>query len=117
MWGLVMLFLDNPYFSDYLIYNENPRRNKMDKTLKILFGGLIAAATLMFLLIAVSVDAHDYRHSDHHYMNQGHHMRYFDGNDCPMYKSDEYRDLIEKQRKEREEFLKKQEAKRKGGVK
>lgn len=90
---------------------------KIDKGLKILFGGLIVAITLMFILIASSVDAHEYRdyhrgYSTHH----GHHIYPEHSGYCPgRWMSDDYNKLLEKQRQEREEFLKKQRNIEKGG--
>lgn len=87
----------------------------MDKALKILFGGLIVAAMLMFVLIASSVDAHDYR--DNHRGYGTHHGHYMHPEYCPgMQVSDDYNKLLEKQRKEREDFLKSQKQ-LKGGEK
>ena len=93
----------------------------MEKGLKWFIGSVIVIAMIMFAVIISNNDSygHDYRHSDHHYINQGHHGN-FDGDYCPGYISDDYRDLLEKQRKEREVFLKDQETKQKlktGGVK
>jgi len=86
----------------------------MDKKFKWFIGSMIIAAVTLFTILVMSSNSysHDYRHSDHHYINQGHHGN-FDGDYCPRrYTSDEYRDLIEKQKKEREAFLKKQETKK-----
>jgi hypothetical protein len=85
-----------------------------DRKMKWFIGGIITIAVIMFTVLVINNDSygHDYRHSDHHYMNQGHYMGNFDGDYCPMYTSDEYRKLIEKQKKEREAFLKEQKTKK-----